>query len=141
VTGPKSSGEGSAQAGPSFGSGSALGQVHPYRSAARKILRSGDAHRESALLHLYERAKKEPYADFVIKAIVAEIGWESDRWDLEHRPRMVDAFVERHRQLRARGWEKCQTCLTPLSTRADWLYWAELEDEAGAQIAARERAV
>lgn len=114
-----------------------------FRKAARRILRDsslGQDERSTALLRLFEIARRETCAEFAAGAIVAEIGWDHDQGDVLAQRSIGDPLERTHRRLRGRGYERCPECLTVLSNEVDWVYWSELRRAAIAEAEAREGA-
>jgi hypothetical protein len=121
----------------------ALRQVHDFRDAARRLLRSDLSHdaRAQALDRLFQRAKSAPLADLTLRAIVAEVSWSIDHEDVHDLTSVGDRAEQAHRSLRARGFERCPECWCQLSTEIDWNRWRQLRQASQAELEAREGAV
>jgi hypothetical protein len=120
-----------------------LSLIGEFREAARRILRSDLTveSRKTALLRLYHRAKREPFADLIVGAIVAEVVWSIDRADVIERQSTGDPMERAHRSLRGRGFARCPECLCELSQELDWFRWRQVRQGAAAEFTSRERAV
>jgi hypothetical protein len=121
-----------------------LKRVGEFREAARRLLRDADLTveaRERALLRPYDKGRREPFGDFIIKAVVEEICWGIERDDVDALRTVGDRMEREHRSLRNRGYQLCPECWTPLSTEVDWRHWKQLREGASAKFDAREGAV
>lgn len=120
-----------------------LERVGEFRETARRILRSDLTieSRKTALMRLYGKAKREPWADLITAAIVAEVVWSIDRDDVIERESAGDLLTRTHRSLRGRGYDRCPECLCELSRELDWSSWRQVREAAENEFWAREGAV
>jgi hypothetical protein len=120
-----------------------LSLVAEFRETARRILRSDLTveSRKTALLRLYQRAKREPFADLIVGAIVAEVFWSIDRDDVIESQSAGEPMERAHRSLRGRGYARCPECWCELSQETDWSSWRQAREGAEAEFMAREGAV
>jgi hypothetical protein len=120
-----------------------LAIVAEYREAARRLLRSDLTieGRQIALMRLYQRGKREPLADVIVGAILAEVVWSIERDDVDILRSAGDRLERAHRSLRQRGYRLCPECLCELSSDFDWSRWRATREGATAEHEAREGAV
>jgi hypothetical protein len=120
-----------------------LAIISEYREAARRLLRSDLTieGRQIAVMRLYQRGKREPFADVIVGAIVAEVVWSIERDDVDALRSAGDRMERAHRSLRARGYDRCPECLCELSRELDWSRWHAARQGASAEYQAREGAV
>lgn len=120
-----------------------LERVGEYREAARRLLRSDLTieGRQLAVMRLYEKGKREPFGDLIVRSIVAEVVWSIERDDVDEIRSAGDRMERAHRSLRARGYARCPECECELSRELDWLGWRSSRDAAEVEYHAREGAV
>jgi hypothetical protein len=119
-----------------------LVRVAEYREAARRLLRSDLTieGRRTALMRLYAKAKREPSADLIVGAIVAEVVWSIEKDDVDALRSAGDRLERTHRSLRSRGYARCPECLCELLGELDWSRWRQIREGASAEYEAREGA-
>jgi hypothetical protein len=118
--------------------------VGEFREAARRILRDSDLSieaRETALMKLYDRGKREPSGDMIARALVAEVVWSLEKDDVAELRSTGDRWERAHRSLRGRGYDRCPECLCELSRELDCSRWRQIRAAATAEYEAREGAV
>jgi hypothetical protein len=93
------------------------------------------------LTTLVRHAKTERFADLIVRALLAELEWAIERYDVQAERTIGDEMERAARKLRGEGLQKCPTCRSFLSTEVDWDYWRALREAAIREAEAREGAV
>jgi hypothetical protein len=118
-------------------------RIGVYRAAMRQILRHQGLDTEErirGMVNLVQHAKRERYADLIIRALLSELEWSIDRDNVEAQKTFRDEQERHHRRLRGERYERCPECCSPLSTEVDWMVWRQLRASAIAEAEAKERA-
>ena len=118
-------------------------RVGTYRAAFRQILRHeglDTPERIRALVNLAGHARRERFADVIVRSMLAELEWSIDADDVQAQRTIGDEMERAARKLRSEGLQNCPTCRTFLSTEVDWDHWRSLREQAIAQAEAREGA-
>jgi hypothetical protein len=121
-----------------------MDRIGIYRAAFRQILRHEGLDSEErirALVTLAGHARRERYAELIVRVMLSELEWSIDRDDVEAERTVGEPLERRHRQLRVEGHNSCPRCLSPLSNDTDWRYWRALRESAIREAEARERAI
>jgi hypothetical protein len=120
-----------------------LGRVAVFRSAARRILRSSldDEDLARGLVNLVRRGRTERFGEMICNAILTELTWSIDRYDVIAQQRLGDVMETAAQKLSAEGRQECPTCRSPLSNEVDWTHWRSRRVAAIREAEAREGAV
>jgi hypothetical protein len=120
-----------------------IDRVGIFRSAFRQICRhpglDGDD-RVRGEMNLVRRARSEPFADLILRALLSELEWSLDRDDVISERALGDVMETAARKLRGEGRAECPTCRTPLSGPIDWNRWRVLREAGIREAQAKEGA-